>query len=140
MATEGRAALTGSAPDGPKGEIMLQAVAMPWDANVGGDIFGGWLMSQMDLGASVVARQRSLGRTATVACDGMQFHRPVLIGDLVSIHARMVREGRSSMRIAVEVWVRRQIYQDHLKVTEAEFTFVALDEDGNSRALPPAPG
>ena len=121
----------------PQGEITLQAIAMPWDANVGGDIFGGWLMSQMDLGASVIARQRSLGRTATVACDGMQFHRPVLIGDLVSIHARLVREGRSSMRIAVEVWVRRKIYEEHLKVTEAIFTFVALDEDGNSRALPP---
>lgn len=124
------------APPAPSGEITLQAIAMPWDANVGGDIFGGWLMSQMDLGASVVARQRSLGRTATVACEGMQFHRPVLIGDLVSIHARLVQEGRSSMRIAVEVWVRRKIYEDHLKVTEAVFTFVALDENGKSRPLP----
>ena len=122
--------------ESPKGEVTLQAIAMPWDANVGGDIFGGWLMSQMDLGASVIARQRSMGRTATVACDGMQFLKPVLIGDLVSIHARLVREGRSSMRIAVEVWVRRKIYEDHLKVTEAEFTFVALDEDGKSRPLP----
>lgn len=124
---------------GPHGAITLQAIAMPWDANVGGDIFGGWLMSQMDLGASVVARQRSLGRTATVACDGMQFHRPVLIGDLVSIHARLIGEGRSSMHIAVEVWARRQIYEEHLKVTEATFTFVALDESGKSRPLPPAP-
>ena len=124
---------------GPNGEVKLQAIAMPWDANVGGDIFGGWLMSQMDLGASVVARQRSSGRTATVACEGMQFHQPVLIGDLVSIHARLIHEGRSSMRIAVEVWVRRQIYQEHLKVTEAVFTFVALDDDGKSRPLPPEP-
>ncbi len=120
----------------PQGDIKLQAIAMPWDANVGGDIFGGWLMSQMDLGASVVARQRSLGRTATVACEGMKFHLPVLVGDLVSIHARLIREGRSSMRIAVEVWVRRKIYEDHVKVTEAVFTFVALDENGKSRALP----
>ena len=123
-------------PPTPQGEITLQAVAMPWDANVGGDIFGGWLMSQMNLGASVVARQRSMGRTATVACDAMQFHRPVMIGDLVSIHARLVREGRSSMNIAVEVWVRRKIYEEHLKVTEATFTFVALDEAGRPRTLP----
>ena len=124
-------------PSGPQGEITLQAIAMPWDANVGGDIFGGWLMSQMDLGASVVARQRSVGRTATVACEAIQFHRPVLIGDLVSIHARLVKEGRSSMRIAVEVWVRRKIYEEHLKVTEAVFTFCALDEAGKPRGLPP---
>ena len=128
-----------SDPDTPKGDVTLQAIAMPWDANVGGDIFGGWLMSQMDLGASVIARQRALGRTATVACEGMQFHRPVLIGDLVSIHARLTNEGRSSMRIAVEVWVRRKIYEDHLKVTEAVFTFCALDEDGKTRALPAVP-
>ena len=124
--------------DTPKGEITLQAIAMPWDANVGGDIFGGWLMSQMDLGASVIARQRSTGRTATVACDAMQFLKPVLVGDLVSIHARLVKEGRSSMRIAVEVWVKRKIYEEHLKVTEAVFTFVALDEAGKSRDLPKA--
>ena len=126
--------------DTPKGEITLQAIAMPWDANVGGDIFGGWLMSQMDLGASVIARQRALGRTATVACDGMQFLKPVMIGDLVSIHARLVKEGRSSMHIAVEVWVKRKIYEEHLKVTEAKFTFVALDEAGKSRALPDQSG
>ena len=120
----------------PKGEVTLQAIAMPWDANVGGDIFGGWLMSQMDLGASVIARQRAQGRTATVACDGMQFLKPVMIGDLVSIHARLDREGRSSMRIVTEAWVRRHIYGDHVKVTEAIFTFVALDEDGKSRELP----
>ena len=121
---------------GPQGEITLQAIAMPWDANVGGDIFGGWLMGQVDLGASVIARQRSLGRTATVACDGMQFLKPVMIGDLVSIHARLVKEGRSSMKIAVEVWARRKIYEDHVKVTEAGFTFVALDDEGKTRALP----
>ena len=89
--------------DQPHGEITLQAIAMPPDANVGGDIFGGWLMSQMDLGASVIARQRARGRTATVACDAMQFHKPVFTGDLVSIHARMEREGLSSMRIAVQL-------------------------------------
>lgn len=139
MPVHGIGCLRMTVPDEPQGQITLQAIAMPWDANVGGDIFGGWLMSQMDLGASVIARQRALGRTATVACDGMQFHRPVLIGDLVSIHARLTDEGRSSMRIAVEVWVRRKIYEEHVKVTEAVFTFCALDDAGKSRALPDIP-
>ena len=121
----------------PQGAITLQAIAMPSDANVSGDIFGGWLMSQMDLGASVIARQRAEGRTATVACDAMQFLKPVYMGDLVAIHARLVREGRSSMRIAVEAWARRRIYGEQVKVTEAVFTFVALDEHGQSRPLPP---
>lgn len=112
---------------------------MPADANVSGDIFGGWLMAQMDLGASVIARQRALGRTATVACEAMQFHKPVRIGDLVSIHARLLREGRSSMRIGVEAWVHRDIHGLHERVTEATFTFVALDAAGQSRRLPEPP-
>ena len=119
----------------PLGELTLQAVAMPTDANVGGDMFGGWLMSMMDLGASVVARQRSLGRTATVACHELKFLKPVYVGDLVANHARLLREGRTSMRIGVEVWVRRGIYGEELKVAEAEFTFVALDEHARPRPL-----
>ncbi len=122
----------------PRGEITLQAVAMPTDANVGGDMFGGWLMSMMDLGASVVARQRALGRTATVASHELKFLRPVYVGHLVSTHAWLIRTGRTSMRIGVEVWVRREIYGDHMKVAEAEFTFVALDEHAKPRALPSA--
>lgn len=121
----------------PRGEVTLQAVAMPTDANVGGDMFGGWLMGMMDLGASVVARQRSMGRTATVACHELQFLKPVYVGDLVANHARLIRVGRTSMRIGVEVWVRRNIYSEHLKVAEAEFTFVALDEAAKPRQLPP---
>lgn len=125
-----------TAADRPLGTIVLQAIAMPSDANVSGDIFGGWLMGMMDLGASVIARQRALGRTATVACNAMQFLKPVNVGDLVSIHADLLGEGRSSMRIGVEVWVRRMIHGDHERVTEAEFTFVALGSDGRSRPLP----
>lgn len=123
--------------DQPRGEITLQAVAMPSDANVGGDMFGGWLMGMMDLGASVIARQRALGRTATVASHELKFLQPVLVGDLVANHAWLIRTGRTSMRIGVEVWVRREIYGAHKKVAEAEFTFVALDENAKPRALPP---
>ena len=120
----------------PTGEITLQTIPMPKDANGNGDIFGGWLMSQMDLGAAVLARRRAKGRTATVAVDAMQFLKPVKIGDVVTIYADMVAEGRSSMRIALEVWVHRMPADERLKVTEAVFTFVAIDDHGKSRALP----
>lgn len=120
----------------PRGEITLQTIAMPADANANGDIFGGWLMSQMDLGASVQARRRSAGRVATVAVDAMQFLKPVQIGDVVSIHTVIEKEGRSSMRINVEVWVTRLPENNVTKVTEADFVFVAIDDHGQSRPLP----
>ena len=122
-----------TAADAPAGEVTLQTIAMPADTNANGDIFGGWLMAQRDLGASVLARSRARGRVATVAVDRMTFHRPVRVGDVVSIHSRMEREGRSSMAIGVEVWITRQPSGEHLKVTEASFTFVAIDETGRSR-------
>jgi acyl-CoA thioesterase YciA len=122
--------------DGPKGEITLQTIAMPADANANGDIFGGWLMSQMDLGASVLARSRARGRVATVAVDGMEFHKPVRVGDVLAIHSVMEREGRTSMKIAVEAWITRMPAGDHMRVTKAIFTFVAIDETGKPRALP----
>ena len=120
----------------PSGDVTLQTIAMPADANANGDIFGGWLMAQMDLGASVLARRRARGRVATVAVDAMQFLRPVKVGDIVSIHALMTREGRSSMGIGIEVWVQHLGAEERIKVTEATFTFVAIDDDGNSRPLP----
>ncbi|MEM7056343.1 MAG: acyl-CoA thioesterase [Pseudomonadota bacterium] len=120
----------------PKGEVTLQTIAMPADANANGDIFGGWLMAQMDLGASVLARRRASGRTATVACDAMRFLKPVKIGDLVSIHSTLAREGRTSMGISVEVWARRLEGNTHVRVAEADFTFVAIDADGRPRELP----
>lgn len=120
----------------PTAEVTLQTIAMPADANANGDIFGGWLMAQMDLGASVLARRRARGRVATVAVDAMQFHQPVKVGDVVSIHSEMVREGRSSMGIQIEVWVQHLGGDDKVKVTEALFTFVAIDDRGNSRPLP----
>jgi len=120
----------------PRGEITLQTIAMPADSNANGDIFGGWLMAQMDLGASVLARGRARGRVATVAVDGMEFHRPVKIGDVVAIHSVVEREGRTSMRIALEAWITRMPAGDHMRVTKAVFTFVAIDDAGKPRALP----
>jgi acyl-CoA thioesterase YciA len=123
----------------PRGTLTLQTIAMPADTNANGDIFGGWLMAQMDLGSSVLARGRARGRVATVAVEAMTFHKPVLVGDVVSIHAEMLREGTTSMTIGVEVWVTRQPSGDRIKVTEAKFIFVAVDTSGVKRPLPPRP-
>lgn len=120
----------------PSGALALQTIAMPADTNANGDIFGGWLMAQMDLGSSVAARTRARGRVATVAVEAMTFHKPVHVGDVVSIHAHMLKEGRTSMRIGVEVWVTRQPEGRRLKMTEGIFTFVAVDETGAKRELP----
>jgi acyl-CoA thioesterase YciA len=120
----------------PKGEITIQTIAMPADSNANGDIFGGWLMAQMDLGGSVLARRRARGRVATVAVDGMEFHKPVRIGDVLAIHSVLDREGRTSMRVAVEAWITRMPAGDHMRVTKAMFTFVAIDDAGKPRALP----
>ena len=120
----------------PKGALALQTIAMPADTNANGDIFGGWLMGQMDLGASVLARQRAQGRVATVAVEGMTFYKTVLVGDLVSLYADLVKTGTTSMTIEVEVWVTRQPGNQLFQVTSARFVFVAVDEFGVKRALP----
>ncbi len=120
----------------PAGELALQTIAMPADTNANGDIFGGWLMAQMDLGSSVLARARARGRVATVAVEAMTFHRPVRVGDLVSIYATIVREGATSMTIDVESWIRRQPLNEISQVTAARFVFVAVDQLGAKRPLP----
>ena len=120
----------------PEGRLALQTIAMPADTNSNGDIFGGWLMAQMDLGSSVLARTRARGRVATVAVEAMTFHKPVLVGDLVSIYGKIVKEGTTSMQISVDVWVTRQPEGVQVKVTQAKFVFVAVDEHGAKRALP----
>lgn len=120
----------------PNGTLALQTIAMPADTNANGDIFGGWLMAQMDLGASVVARARSRGKVATVAVNAMTFHKPVLVGDLVSIYSDLQKEGTTSMQVAVEVWVTRLPSGERFKVTEAGFVFVAVDGKGGKRKLP----
>lgn len=119
----------------PEGELALQTFAMPADANWNGDIFGGWLVSQMDLACAVSARRRAKGRVATVAIDSMVFLRPVPIGSLVSCYTQLQDIGRSSMKILVEVWIGDE---EKSKVTEGLFTFVAIDETGRTRAVPTA--
>jgi acyl-CoA thioesterase YciA len=119
----------------PEGEPMIRAIAMPADANPSGDIFGGWLMSQMDLAAANAASRRCRGRCVTVAVDGMVFHEPVFVGDEVSLYCRIVRIGRTSMAVHVEAWRRSRTDQFRLKVTEATFTFVAVDENRRPRSI-----
>jgi acyl-CoA thioesterase YciA len=122
----------------PRGTLTLQTIAMPADTNANGDIFGGWLMAQMDLASSVLTRARANGRVATVAVEAMTFHRPVRVGDVVSFHAEMLKEGRTSMTVGVEAWVTRLPDGERYRVTEAKFVFVAVDEGGRKRPLPPA--
>jgi acyl-CoA thioesterase YciA len=119
----------------PEGEPMIRAIAMPADANPSGDIFGGWLMSQMDLAAANAACRRSRGRCVTVAVDGMVFHEPVFIGDEVSLYCTVIRVGRTSMTIRVEAWRRSRTSDTRTKVTEALFTYVAVDENRRPRAV-----
>ena len=121
------------------GEPVIRVTAMPADANAYGDIFGGWLMSLMDMGAGLIAARHSRGRAVTVAMDGMQFHLPVKVGDEVSVYGRLEREGRTSMAIAIEAWRRNRHQDEEFKVTEAVFTFVAVDEAGKPRPVASAP-
>lgn len=121
---------------GPEGDLTLRTVAMPSDVNGNGDVFGGWVLSQMDIAAGILSRERSRGRATTVAVDAMKFIRPVAVGDVLCVYTRLNRVGRSSMAIEVEAWVRRGTIGAREKVTEAIFTFVAIDEDGKPRPLP----
>ncbi len=118
-----------------EGVIVVRTIAMPADTNPAGDIFGGWLMSQMDLAAGNMAGRVCQGRGATVSVDSMQFLRPVKVGDEVTIYATLLKVGRTSMRIHVDVWRRPRYSNESELVTNADFTFVALDEDGNSRPV-----
>ena len=120
----------------PDGAPVIRTVAMPADTNPAGDIFGGWLMAQMDLAAGNIAARRARGRCATVAVESMTFHGPVFVGDEVSLFATITGTGRSSIRIRVEAWRRDRTGDDVSKVTQAAFTFVAIDETRRSRPLP----
>ena len=116
---------------------VIRTIAMPADANPYGDIFGGWLMSQMDLAASNVASRVARGRASTVRVEAMNFLRPVRVGDVVSLYGRLISRGRSSMKIEVEAWRRARDGEEEEKVTEAVFTFVAIDPvTRKSRPLP----
>lgn len=119
----------------PHGELALQTVAMPKDTNPNGDIFGGWLLSQMDIAGMVTACDVAGGRVATVAIEGMAFLTPVHVGAVVSCYCDVLDIGRSSIRIMVEVWINSQHDGEPIKVTEGEFVFVAIDETGRTRAI-----
>ncbi len=115
----------------------VRTLAMPKDTNPSGDIFGGWLLAQMDIAAGIVAHERARGRVVTAALDAMAFHAPVFVGDLVSCYAEVVRVGRTSLTVHVEAWARRGATGEDVKVTEGRFTMVAVDEERRPRPVPP---
>jgi acyl-CoA thioesterase YciA len=116
--------------DLPRGELVVQTIAMPKDTNRNGDIFGGWLMSQMDLGSGILAAKVAKARVVTVAMEGMSFLQPVRVGDTVACYARVEKIGRTSMTIPVEVWVHRYMTGEEIRVTHAVFVYVAVDANG----------
>lgn len=124
----------------PKGDLILRTLAMPADTNANGDIFGGWIMSQMDIAGGILAKEIAHSRTVTVAADSIQFIRPVHVGDVVCCYGRVVHTGNTSLKINLEVWVK-PILREHedrktrFKVTEAAFTYVAIDENGNKQPI-----
>lgn len=120
----------------PTGDPALRTLAMPADANVNGDIFGGWVLSQMDLAGSVPASVRADGRIATVAVDAMRFHRPIHVGDLVTCYAEIIKVGRTSLTVHIDTWAKRQRTDENVKVTEGNFVYVAIDAAGTPRPIP----
>lgn len=122
----------------PRGELTVRISAMPADTNAAGDIFGGWVLSRMDQAGGIAAAQRSRGRTVTIAVDAMKFIRPVHVGDVLEVYTGVEHIGRTSMKIHIEAWARRFRTYVQEKVTDATFTFVAVDDNGRPRPIPPA--
>ena len=120
----------------PCGDLCIRTLAMPADTNANGDIFGGWLLSQMDVGGGVFASKVAKSRTVTVAIDAMNFRKPVYVGDLVSVHANLVRVGRTSVTVHLEAWVlRRKEAVQSILVTDGNFTYVSIDEQGRPQEI-----
>lgn len=119
----------------PQGELTIQTLAMPMDTNANGDIFGGWIVSQMDLAVGILAKKISHGRIATVAINSMSFLKPVHVGDVVSCYVSVIKIGNSSMTIGVEVWAMPADQHEHYQVTKGVFVSVAIDENGHSRQI-----
>jgi acyl-CoA thioesterase YciA len=122
----------------PRGTLALRISAMPADTNANGDIFGGWVLSRMDQAGGIAGVERAKGRVVTIAVEGMKFIRPVRVGDVLEVFADVERIGRTSMDIHIEAWARRFETHQREKVTDATFTFVAIDENGRPRPVPPA--
>ncbi len=130
------AAASGDEANEPRGELTVRTIAMPADTNANGDIFGGWVLSQMDQAGGIAGVERARGRVVTIAVEAMTFIRPVRVGDVLCVYTEIESVGRTSMKIHIEAWARR--FQSDLreKVTDATFTFVAIDDEGRPRPIP----
>lgn len=123
--------------DEPKGALTIRTLAMPADTNPAGDIFGGWVLSQMDIAGSIAAHERVRSRTVTVAVEAMTFIAPVKVGDVLCIYTTVERVGNTSITVAMEAWARRNRLADRVKVTEGRFVYVSIGEDGQKRRIDP---
>jgi len=119
----------------PQGELCTRTLAMPADTNQNGDIFGGWLLSQMDISGGVFAAKITKTRNVTVAIDAMNFRKPVFVGDLVSVYGTLVRIGRTSITVHLEAWVTRRKETQAIVVTDGNFTYVSIDDNGRPEAI-----
>jgi acyl-CoA thioesterase YciA len=119
----------------PLGDLCIRTLAMPADTNANGDIFGGWLLSQMDVGGGIFASKVARSRTVTVAIEAMNFRKPVYVGDLVSVHATLVRIGRTSVTVRLEAWVLRRKEMRSILVTDGNFTYVSIDDHGHPQII-----
>ena len=119
----------------PCGDLCIRTLAMPADTNQNGDIFGGWLLSQMDVAGGIFAAKTAKSRTVTVAIDAMNFRKPVYVGDVVSVHANVVRVGRTSITVHLEAWVLRRRENCSILVTDGNFTYVSIDDQGRPQAV-----
>lgn len=124
----------------PRGELTVRTIAMPADTNANGDIFGGWVLSQMDQAGGIAGVERAQGRVVTIAVEAMTFIRPVKVGDVLCVYTQVESVGRTSMKIHIEAWARRFRTHHREKVTDATFTFVAIDDEGRPRPVPPEAG
>jgi acyl-CoA thioesterase YciA len=135
--TETQVHASNPAETGPRGDLCIRTLAMPADTNANGDIFGGWLLSQMDIGGGVFASKIAKSRTVTVAIEAMNFRKSVYVGDLVSVYANLVRVGRTSITVHLEAWVVRRKELQSILVTDGNFTYVSIDEDGHPQPVRP---
>lgn len=124
----------------PRGDLTVRQIAMPADTNANGDIFGGWVLSQMDQAGGIAGVERAQGRVVTIAVEALTFIRPVKVGDVLCVYTQVEKVGRTSMKIHIEAWARRFRTNVREKVTDATFTFVAIDDDGRPRPIPPLEG
>lgn len=127
----------GDAADEPRGELTVRTIAMPADTNANGDIFGGWVLSQMDQAGGIASVERARGRVVTIAVEAMTFIRPVRVGDVLCVYTEIESVGRTSMKVHIEAWARRFQSDAREKVTDATFTFVAIDDAGRPRPIQP---